>query len=164
MKKVKITPPEGFEIDKERSTFEEICFKPIEGRDLTWAEIQMKNIRANKKQFYMGSSGQINYDFLKDVQMPIVTMHHVPTERDAIRIRALCQALVIAEYYNEGWQPDWEDGKQEKYYMSFNTDVGGVMFFPAFYSSIFHPYFKDEATARRAYNANKDIFDTLLKP
>ena len=31
---IKITPPEGFEIDKEKSTFEEIVFKPIQKPDL----------------------------------------------------------------------------------------------------------------------------------
>lgn len=28
MKSMKITPPEGYEVDKENSTFEEIKFKP----------------------------------------------------------------------------------------------------------------------------------------
>lgn len=31
-KEIKITPPEGFEIDKENSTFERIKFKPIENK------------------------------------------------------------------------------------------------------------------------------------
>ena len=35
MEKIKITPPEGFEIDKEKSTFEEIVFKPIQKVDLS---------------------------------------------------------------------------------------------------------------------------------
>lgn len=42
-KEIKITPPEGFEIDKEHSTFDCIRFKPIEKkrwRDNTGAEIK----------------------------------------------------------------------------------------------------------------------------
>ena len=35
MEKIKITPPEGFEVDKEKSTFEEIVFKPIQKVDLS---------------------------------------------------------------------------------------------------------------------------------
>lgn len=40
MKSMKITPPEGYEVDKKNSTFEEIKFKPIEY--LTLSDITSK--------------------------------------------------------------------------------------------------------------------------
>lgn len=46
MKSVKITPPKGYEVDKENSTFEEIKFKPIEY--LTLSIIVDKVINTNR--------------------------------------------------------------------------------------------------------------------
>lgn len=46
MKSVKITPPKGYEVDKENSTFEEIKFKPIDY--LTLSNVISKVIGTNR--------------------------------------------------------------------------------------------------------------------
>lgn len=53
-KEIKITPPEGFEIDKERSTFDCIRFKPIEKKK--WRD----NTDAIVKGYYIDYGGCIN--------------------------------------------------------------------------------------------------------
>ena len=42
-KKMTITPPEGFEIDQENSTFKEIVFKKIEKQVKVWKDIEKLN-------------------------------------------------------------------------------------------------------------------------
>ena len=53
-KEIKITAPEGYEIDKENSTFECIKFKEIENKYPT----SVKEI--SNRQYYIDSSGDIN--------------------------------------------------------------------------------------------------------
>lgn len=52
-KEIKITPPEGFEIDKENSTFECIKFKPIEKK--RWRDDEDAEI----KGYYVGTEADI---------------------------------------------------------------------------------------------------------
>ena len=40
-KTIKITPPEGYEVDKEKSTFNEIVFKKLEPNlPMSWEELK----------------------------------------------------------------------------------------------------------------------------
>ncbi len=158
MKKIKITPPEGYEVDQCRSTYEEIYFKPIAKKDLTWEEIQENHPR---KTQYVVVCGEIGTSVPGSCN---TGKDHVPTRRDAERLMALCQTLVIAEWYNEGWKPDWGNKYQEKAKLVWDCYENKVVAFGLSSAHIFEPWFKDHATALRAYNANKEIFDTLLKP
>ena len=54
-KEIKITPPEGFEIDKENSTFECIRFKPVQNKK-RWRD----NEYAQIKGYYISYNGYIS--------------------------------------------------------------------------------------------------------
>src|SRR5690554_5280789 len=103
-KELKITPPEGYEIDKEKSTLEHIVFKPVDKKPKTWEEIQELNIENRKKQFYVNSTGAIGYYQLMECTLLNAITSHVNTQRQAERIRALCQLYIIADHYNDGWE------------------------------------------------------------
>lgn len=64
MKEVKITPPEGYEIDKEKSTFEEIVFKPIENDFPKSWEKYTKKSDNNGGYFYSIYVGDISEGYL----------------------------------------------------------------------------------------------------
>ena len=50
MESIKITPPEGYEIDKDKSTLEEIVFKKIEQKLITsWEELEVISGRVISK-------------------------------------------------------------------------------------------------------------------
>ena len=71
MKSIKITPPEGYEVDKDKSTFKEIVFKPI---CLTYDTLC-------KKLFFQEST-------------------HAITRKQLRKIHAINQLIIIATYYN----------------------------------------------------------------
>ena len=142
MKEIKITPPEGYEIDRAASTLECIKFKPVEEKNLTWEEIQKKNV--GKKQYFLSANA--------------------PTERIAEKIRALCQLYIIAEYYNEGWEPDWNDEDQPKYYPLWDSYLNNIEYDDWYTHSGVSPVFKSEEILLAAYEANHEIFETALKP
>ena len=160
MKEIKITPPDGYEIDKEASTFDCIKFKPVEKRNLTWEEIQEKN--KGKMQYCITSNGSIS-SFVFDVGLNL-SRSHVPTERIAEKIRALCQLYIIAEYYNEGWEPDWNDEDQAKHCPLWSSDLNNIEYDYWYIHSGFFPVFKSAEILKAAYEANREIFETALKP
>ena len=75
MKSVKITPPEGYEIDKDKSTFKEIVFKPV---CLTYHTLC-------KELFSQDSKHSSSYAISRE-QMR--------------KIYAINQLVIIATYYN----------------------------------------------------------------
>lgn len=99
MKEVKIRVPEGYEIDKENSTFELIRFKPIEKpieKFITYEDICSK-IFKDGFGYYIQNSGNINYNNLKQ---GVNDKNNATTKKQLERLLALNQLLNIAEYYN----------------------------------------------------------------
>lgn len=94
-KEIKIDIPEGYEIDKENSTFECIKFKPRK-KYITYEDCCEKlfpNIG-----YYTTSHGEIINDGLSDEY--ITDLNNAPTKLQLQRLLALNQLMNIAYYYN----------------------------------------------------------------
>lgn len=94
-KEVKINIPEGYEIDKENSTFECIKFKPSK-KYITYEDCCEKlfpNIG-----YYTTSHGEIINDGLSDEY--ITDLNNAPNKKQLERLLALNQLMNIAYYYN----------------------------------------------------------------
>ena len=113
-KELKIQVPEGYEIDKENSTFECIKFKQIKG-------ITYEDICSNlfKSGYYINDSGEIVpvSDFNKSAKKD---KNNATNTKQLKRILALNQLLNIAEYYNQLHVK--EDYKQ--YYIVYHMTIG----------------------------------------
>ena len=94
-KEVKIQAPEGYEIDKENSTFECIKFKPIK-RYITYEDICNSIL---KKGYYTNSYGEIIGNYICAVNLR-AGKNNATNKKQLERILALNQLLNIAEYYN----------------------------------------------------------------
>ena len=93
-KEVKIQVPEGYEIDKENSTFEYIKFKPIK-KNITYEEICEKLFKDS--YHFIDGGGLIN---LYTGQKYKFNKNNASNHQQLKRILALNQLLNIAEYYN----------------------------------------------------------------
>lgn len=95
-KEVKIQAPEGFEIDKENSTFECIKFKLIK-KGITYKDVCEKLFGdIEKVYYYTDSCGEIQFCQTTNVE----DANNATTVKQLRRILALNQLLNIAEYYN----------------------------------------------------------------
>ena len=94
-KEVKIQAPEGYEIDKENSTFECIKFKPIK-RYITYEDICNSIL---KKGYYTNSYGEIIGNYICAVNLR-AGKNNATNAKQLERLLALNQLLNIAEYYN----------------------------------------------------------------
>jgi len=108
MNTLKINVPEGFEIDKEKSTFEEIVFKPIK-KELpkTWEDLGQIDGYYTTNQAVCISSGQLNTN--------LYNRNVFATEAQAKASIALAQLSQLREVYRQGWVPDWSNSSEEKF-------------------------------------------------
>ena len=119
-KEVKITPPEGYEIDKENSTFENIVFKEKQKQG-RW--------KPERGEEYYAICAEGDYEKLENTnhcvdKYNIAVGHCFKTKEEA---NEYAKKLIfnqkvldrIAEL-NEGWEPDW-DNKENKFSLYVNN-------------------------------------------
>lgn len=94
-KELKIQVPEGYEIDKENSTFERIKFKPIK-KDITYEDVCNSMLKTG---YYTDSRGNILHvtEYADDIK---IDKNNATNEKQLKKLLALNQLLNIAEYYN----------------------------------------------------------------
>lgn len=95
MKEVKIQVPEGYEIDKEKSTFELIRFKSIK-KFITYKDVCSK-IFEDGSGYYITGSGDV---YPSNIAQCEGDKNNATTKKQLERLLALNQLLNIAEYYN----------------------------------------------------------------
>lgn len=96
-KEFKVQIPEGYEIDKENSTFECIKFKPIK-KDITYDDICNTLFAEKQWRFYTTTDGDI---IANTINSSVISKKNNPTnKRQLERVLALNQFLNIATYYN----------------------------------------------------------------
>lgn len=119
-KEFKIEVPQGYEIDKENSTFEKIVFRKIDNNlPKSWKEF------GEVEGWFVNNRCEIDYydegDSTNDMDKNLF-----PTEEEAEACVALAQLCQLRDRYNDGWKPDWNDGTN-KYSIYFTRDeIDGV--------------------------------------
>jgi len=115
MKTLKIEIPNGFEIDKENSTFEQIVFKEIK-KELpkTWEELkEISGYYSNMHSSIIDVGENEAIDGNQNI---------FATEEQAKASIALSQLSQLREVYRNGWVPDWTTFETKKYCIDFFND------------------------------------------
>ena len=149
-KELKIEIPKGYEVDKENSTFEKIVFKKVEEK-LTYTKI-IKELFNGKKYYYINDYGTIKetYDPEKIIDFCDTDPNNAPTKYQLERLLALNKLMNVAYYLNDGWEPNWNDGCQEKFYIYYNSAVKTFNVSANFYYNGGVTYFKSKEIAKQA--------------
>ena len=150
MKEMKIIPPEGYEVDKENSTFEKIVFKKVEEK-LTYTKI-VNELFTGKRYYYTNDYGTIkeSADPQKVNDFCDIDPNNAPTKHQLQKLLALNKLMNVAYYLNDGWAPDWNDGGQEKFYIYYNSAVKTFNVSANFYYNSGVIYFKSKELAKQA--------------
>ena len=96
-KEVKINIPEGYEIDKENSTFECIKFKPNK-KYFTYKDICAKLFKEGSPGYYIDPNGRVQ---VTRAEAFITDPINAPSKKQLERLLALNQLMNIAYYYND---------------------------------------------------------------
>lgn len=153
MKQVKITPPEGYEIDRDQSTFENIVFKPIvKIRPRTWEEL--KSV----------SGAFVRSDSIVKETNPLFVLYQhrntFATKEQAEACIALAQLSQLMKVYNDGWVPDWTNSSIYKHVVSINKDKIDYSTRVSMSSFL---VFKDQKTAKLFIENFRDLI-IIAKP
>lgn len=107
-KEMKIQVPEGYEIDKEKSTFEKIVFKKIEKKlPKSWKEF------GEVQGWFVSELSDIDYS--EGHSTDYRDKNIFPSKEEAEACLALAQLCQLRDRYNSGWKPDWKNEKELKY-------------------------------------------------
>lgn len=103
-KEFKIQVPEGYEIDKENSTFECIKFKPIK-KVLTYGDVAEELFKDRLKYCHI---------FKVKEEWAI---HECTSQRQAEKLLSINKLLNVAKYLNGEWLPNWKEADEKKYFI-----------------------------------------------
>lgn len=157
-KEIKIQVPEGYEIDKENSTFECIKFKPIK-RDITYNDI-CSILFKDKNSFFTTISGHITNDTL--AWAGAIEKNNATNREQLERLLALNQLLNIAEYYNK-----MHSNATNHYTIVYcrQTKTYNVVYIDDIYVYGIKVFFNNEMDAQAVINNPnfREILDTIYK-
>ena len=102
-KEIKIKVPEGYEMDKENSTFECIKFKPIK-KYLTYKDVC--DITFKESFYFINNWGTISFIGKDDIHTKNTDRNNAPSKKQLQKVLAINQLMNIAKYYNGNWEPD----------------------------------------------------------
>lgn len=131
--KIKLHVPEGFEIDKETSTFEEIVFRPIAKLPKTWEEFVKMVGREEAGKIYKMNRSEASI--------------------------ALTQLIVLRDHYRDGWVPVWNENSTR---ISFKYCIVlrfGNYQIDTFSNTCHLLSFQNEKVAREFINSFKDLIE-----
>lgn len=143
IKDLKIIPPEGMEYYIENG---EIRFREIK-KNLTYNDIA-KELFENNKTYYTDAFSNIKrangaYDNYWQA-------NNCTSEKQVKKLLAINKLINVAKYLNGDWQPDWNDGKQKKYYISIVINDIKIDFM--FNNRCSDIYFKSKELTEQAIN------------
>ena len=105
-KELKIEVPDGYEIDKENSTFERIVFKKKDTKPRSWKEYfeQYKNTPCYELGF------DVNNGYWNKPTMYGDGCCAVPSKELAEAFLAMMKLMSLRQVWIGDWKPNWKDG------------------------------------------------------
>lgn len=151
-KEIMIVPPEDYEIDTENSTFECIKFKKVEKDFITMDDVWDTLDEEDLCTF--DNNGISTFEQSIDAK-----------SRNNAKVAAYAALSDIAEYYNQGWKPDWNDGNKFKCFIAYHNEGNTYRTESNVKINRGEIYFKDQADAQSVIdNPNfREILDVLFK-
>lgn len=115
-KSFKVQIPEGYEIDKENSTFECIKFKKSKSEyPKSWEEAFVGN---NVSGYWVGSSGEIRVANRNALRGDKNTFKYEEQAESMLAYAQLTQLMALP-CFNGDWKPSWDNANDTKYSIAF---------------------------------------------
>lgn len=141
---IKIEIPEGYEVDKEKSTFERIVFKP---KKESYKDVCRK-LFYKKKVYYPNRYGNIVSSKLNEIRYE--DLNNCTSEKQAKKLLAINQLMNVAKYLNEDWKPDWRNEDEKKYIIFIDEQCNRIVIDCKYIVNTSIVYFKTKELAKKA--------------
>lgn len=145
-KEMKIVPPDGYEVDKENSTFDCIKFKPIK-KTLTYEDVA-KELFCDRSCYYIDEYAKINICVVGVTEKVSKNPINCTSHKQAEKLLAINKLMNVAKYLNGDWKPDWSlDDREGAYSIGCIDDTIKVFFSHPINMDV---YFKTKELAQQA--------------
>lgn len=145
-KEMKIVPPEGYEIDKENSTFECVKFKPIEIAK-NYKEVEDKLFKGGNKEYFINATSSDKNSIFNRKEIQFI---QCCSDKQLEKIIAIAKLMNVAKYLNgKDWNPNWDANKKIKFYIYIN-EYNEVTILGTFHYNVSVVYFKSKEDAQQA--------------
>lgn len=135
--------PKGYELDKEKSTIENLVFK----LRMCYKSIAQELFKNNKTKYFINTRGCIEDTEISDC---FWDLNVCTSKEQAKKLLAINQLMNVAKYLNDGWKPDWNNYEEKKYTLCFDNSNPEI-FIDVDYSIIRSiVYFKTGELAQKA--------------
>ena len=144
-----ITLQDGTKVIISQESYDALA-QAVKPKELTYEDVAY-SLFVNKESFYPGAGGRIPSSFFDSTEQCVTDPDNAPTEQQVKQLLALNKLFNVAYYLNEGWVPDWKNGREYKYFMYYDEEYERIS--TPRYVSVHHVggvYFKSEALAKRA--------------
>lgn len=147
-KTLTIIAPDGYEIDKEKSTFEKIVFKKKEDFQ-TYTDVAKKLFYNTPFYFTDGNGKVFGKNDMSNINL--CDSNNAPTKEQLEWILALNKLRNTALVLNDGWKPDWSDESTAKFMIFYEyTDKIIGVYHAATKVQFSSVYFKTAGLAHKA--------------
>lgn len=117
-KEVKVKVPEGYEIDRENSTFECIKFKP---KKLTYRDVA-KALFRGKVVHYMDQCGRVSKIYLPENDEQYSDPNNCVSRKQVGKLIAFNKLINVAKYLNGDWTPNFSDYTVSKFFIKLEEE------------------------------------------
>lgn len=156
-KTLKITPPEGYVIDREKSTIDEIVFKPV--RELTYENV-VEDLFIGRSFYFINQEGFIRES---STDSHIYDLNNCVSREQAEKLLAFNMMMNVAKYLNDGWKVG-DQRRYERYYWVLNASDKHLDLHMIQSSEVNgNVYFKSQEAARETLAIlGEDVIKTAL--
>lgn len=142
---LKIEAPEGYEVDWDNSSMNTIRFKPTK-KTITYQDVKEKLF--SDKEHYVEYAGTINSS--KNTRYYGENIIIATSKQQIEQLLALNKLMNVAKYLNDGWEPDFLNIEERKWFICYDyEDLMLDTDFSAYYRNSV-VYFKSEKLALQA--------------
>lgn len=140
MKQITITVPDNYELKQVGNTYTIV----EKENKLTYEGVSEK-LFLNREVVHFNGAGEIE-TFTCEVG------HSYPTnctsQKQVEKLLAINKLMNVAKWLNNGWQPDWDEINEDKYYMDIHDDTIAIEY--ACNTACMDIYFKSRELAKKA--------------
>ena len=145
-----ITLQDGQEVHISQESYDALAKAVQQPKELTYEDVAY-SLFLEKISFYPGVGGAIWSSFFDSKTQCVTDPDNAPTKNQVKQLFALNMLYNVAYYLNEGWEPDWSNIQQKKYWIIRDGEKNTIEV--TINISIHHVggvYFKSKELAERA--------------
>lgn len=146
-KSIKIIVPDGYEVDKENSTFENIVFKKIDSKcPKDWEDAF---IYKNRNGYFISSESEIRDANWGEFELKDINVFKTKKQAESALAYAQLTQLMALPCYNGDWEADWNGATQKYVIERYGNEIS-----KAYYSKAFSPIAFKSKEMRDAFLEN----------